>query len=242
VEVHNMVGAFAFAIGDNTSARAAWDHALTIDPNNTDALAGIAALLTAAKKAPEARSILEARLAKQPEHEGLLLLAGKVRLAAGDPKGAETALRHLIEISPQNLQAYALLGQMFVLQKRISDAKQEYLAVLNQRPRSVPAFTMMGLLSEAENNIPKAVEWYQKALQIDWRPASVAENNLAWIYAQQGSNLDVAVQLAESATAAMPTQADFYDTLGWVYYKKQVTTLAIRSLKRAVDLDASNPV
>ena len=68
------------------------------------------------------------------------------------------------------------------------------------------------------------------------------ENNLAWLYAQQGSNLDIAAQLAESATAAMPTQAEFYDTLGWVYYKKQLATLAIRSLQRAVGLDASNPV
>ena len=101
---------------------------------------------------------------------------------------------------------------------------------------------MMGLLSEAENDIPKAMEWYQKAVQIDWRAASVAENNLAWLYAQQNRNLDVAVQLAESATAALPTQAEFYDTLGWVYYKKQVSTLAIRSLKRAVDLDPNNPV
>jgi Tfp pilus assembly protein PilF len=86
------------------------------------------------------------------------------------------------------------------------------------------------------------MEWYQKAVQIDWRAASVAENNLAWLYASKDMNLDVAAQLAESATAAMPTQAEFYDTLGWVYYKKQVSTLAIRSLKRAVDLDARNPV
>src|SRR5215831_8356154 len=101
---------------------------------------------------------------------------------------------------------------------------------------------MMGLLSEAERNTPKAIEWYSKAVQTDWRAAAVAENNLAWIYAKQGSNLDVAVQLAESATAALPTQPEFYDTLGWVYYKKQVSTLAIRALRRAVDLDGNNPV
>jgi Flp pilus assembly protein TadD len=40
----------------------------------------------------------------------------------------------------------------------------------------------------------------------------------------------------------MPTQPEFYDTLGWVYYKKQVSTLAIRALKRAVELDAKNPL
>ena len=89
-------------------------------------------------------------------------------------------MKHAIEIAPQDLQAYGLLGQILVGQKRIPEAKQEYAAVLKQRPRSVPAHTMMGLLSEAENDVPKAIEWYQKAVQIEWRAAAVAANNLAW--------------------------------------------------------------
>ena len=109
-----MVGSLALATNDNAGARAAWQRALAIDPDNIDALAGMAALLTAAKKPHEARAFIEARLAKQPDRQGLLLLAGKVRLAAGDLKAAETALKHLVEIAPQDLQGYALLGQMFV--------------------------------------------------------------------------------------------------------------------------------
>jgi tetratricopeptide (TPR) repeat protein len=240
--VHNMVGTLALAANDNVGARAAWQRALALDPDNIDALAGMAALLTAAKKPQEARALIEARLAKQPDRQGLLLLAGKVRLAAGDLKSAETALKHAIEIAPQDLQAYGLLGQILVGQKRIPEAKQEYAAVLKQRPRSVPAHTMMGLLSEAENDVPKAIEWYQKAVQIEWRAAAVAANNLAWIYASHETNMDLAIQLAESATAAMPAQPEFQDTLGWVYYKKQISTMAIRALKRAVDLDPRNPV
>ena len=174
VEVQNAVGALALATNNNASARVAWERALSIDPNNVDALSGLAALSMAAKRPSEARSLVEGRLAKRPDDEGLLLLAVKVRIATHDAKGAEAALRHLVEIAPQNLQAYALLGQMFVAQKRIADAKTEYLTVIQQRPGSVPAFTMMGLLAEAENNVPQAVDWYQKAVQIDWRSSSVA--------------------------------------------------------------------
>ena len=240
--VHDAVGSLALATKDYAGARAAWGRALTIDPDNIDALGGMAAIMTAAKKPHEARALIEARLAKQPDRQGLLLLAGKVRLAAGDLKGAETALKRAIEIAPQDLQAYGLLGQILVGQKRIAEAKQEYAAVLKQRPRSVPAHTMMGLLSEAENDIPKAIEWYQKAVQIEWRAAAVAANNLAWLYASQETNMDLAIQLAESATAAMPSQPEFHDTLGWVYYKKQISTMAIRALRRAVEMDPKNPV
>ena len=241
-QVHDMVGTLALATNDVKGARAAWERALAIDPGNIDALGGIAALYSAAKKPAEASALIEARLAKQPERPGLLLLAGKVRMASGDLKGAEAALKHLVEVDPQNLQGYAFLGQIFVGQKRIADAKAEYTAVIRQRPRSVPAYTMMGLLCEAENDVPGAIAWYQKAVQIEWRAAAVAANNLAWLYTTQDTNLDIALQLAESATGAMPSQAEFFDTLGWIYYKKQVSTMAIRTLKRAVDLDASNPV
>src|SRR6185369_4145262 len=134
-QVHNMVGTLALAAHDNAGARAAWQRALALDPDNIDALAGMAALLTVAKKPQEARALVEARLQTQPDRQPLLLLAGKVRLAAGDLKGAETALKRAIEIAPQDLQPYALLGQIFVGQKRIGDAKLEYAAVLKQRPR-----------------------------------------------------------------------------------------------------------
>jgi Tfp pilus assembly protein PilF len=240
-QVHDMVGTLALATNDTASARMAWDRALAIDPENVDALGGIAALDTAAKKPAQARAFIEARLAKQPDRPGLLLLAAKVRMATGDTAGTEAALKKLLEVDPQNLQAYGFLGQIYVKQKRIADAKREYAAVIRQRPRSVPAHTMLGLLAEAENDIPRAIEWYQKAVQLDWR-AAVASNNLAWIYATRDTNLDIALQLAESASGATPTQAEFFDTLGWIYYKKQVSTMAIRTLKRAVDLDASNPV
>ena len=47
----------------------------------------------------------------------------------------------------------------------------------------------MGLLSEAEQDIPGAIEWYQKAVQMEWREAAVASNNLAWLYASRDTNL-----------------------------------------------------
>jgi tetratricopeptide (TPR) repeat protein len=239
--VLNMVGNLALAKRDGAGARRAWEQTLAIEPDNIDALGGIAALLTVARKPGEGRRLVEARLAKNAQNPSLLLLAAKVRLASGDPKASEAALKQLVQIDPQNLQGYAMLGQMFVSQKRIGDARREYTAVIAQRPQSVPAHTMLGLLCEAEHDIPGAIQWYQKALQIDLK-AAVASNNLAWIYVTQDRNLDVALQLAEAATATMQSQPEFFDTLGWIYYKKQLSSFAIRALKRAVELDPSNPV
>ena len=48
----------------------------------------------------------------------------------------------------------------------------------------------------------------------------VAANNLAWMYAESGENLDRALQLAQAATRRLPKSPAVQDTLGWVYYEK----------------------
>ena len=48
----------------------------------------------------------------------------------------------------------------------------------------------------------------------------VAANNLAWMFAETGENLDMALQLAQAATRRVPEQPEIQDTLGWIYYKK----------------------
>jgi tetratricopeptide (TPR) repeat protein len=68
-----------------------------------------------------------------------------------------------------------------------------------------------------------------------WWPS----NNLAWIYAEAGENLDTALQLAQSAVAGVPNSPELQDTLGWVYYKKKQPLLAIPVLQQAVDKSPS---
>ena len=40
----------------------------------------------------------------------------------------------------------------------------------------------------------------------------------------------------------MPNQHEIDDTLGWIYYKKGLTTLAIGSFQASVEKDAKNPL
>jgi len=78
-------------------------------------------------------------------------------------------------------------------------------------------------------------------MQID-RRAAVAANNLAWIYAEQGQNLGVALELAQLAKSELPRVAEVNDTLGFVYLKRDVPSLAIQPLRDAVAAEPNNPV
>ena len=68
----------------------------------------------------------------------------------------------------------------------------------------------------------------------------MAANNLAWIYVEEGGNLDLALQLAQTAKAQLPNRPEVNDTLGWIYQKKGLSTTALPFLQDAVQQAPSN--
>jgi tetratricopeptide (TPR) repeat protein len=93
------------------------------------------------------------------------------------------------------------------------------------------------MLEYGRQNYDAAVDNYRKALEIDQK-AAIAANNLAWLYGVDGKgNPDEAVRLAQGVVQQNPNVAGFVDTLGWVYYKKNLYAAAYEQLQKAVALD-----
>jgi Flp pilus assembly protein TadD len=92
---------------------------------------------------------------------------------------------------------------------------------------------MLGILLEAQRQPAEARKAYERVLDLDAR-APVAANNLAYMYAEEGANLDVALNLAQTAKSGRPDDPDVNDTLGWVFYKRNLPALAREPLEQAV--------
>ena len=54
-------------------------------------------------------------------------------------------------------------------------------------------------------------------------------------------NLDVALQLAQTAKAQLPTRHEVDDTLGYIYYKKGLSSMAIEALSASTSRQPDNP-
>jgi predicted Zn-dependent protease len=65
------------------------------------------------------------------------------------------------------------------------------------------------------------------------RHAAVAANNLAWIYAERGLNLDTALELARTARDELPESPEVADTLGFIYLQKNLPEMAIPLLRES---------
>jgi Flp pilus assembly protein TadD len=67
-----------------------------------------------------------------------------------------------------------------------------------------------------------------------------ARNDLAWILAERGAELDFALALAEEARRRDESAATL-DTLGWVHLKRGEADKAVAVLEKAVELKPDDP-
>ena len=226
--------------GNSARARGVFDQVLATDPASIDALSGLTALDLQAKNPAAARARLDARLQAGPGDPRLLMLAARVSIVLGDVAATERGLRRVIEIDPAQLDAYALLGQLYASRGRIDEARAEFETIAKRRPAvAVAAQTVIGVLLQMQNRQADAQARYERVLAMDPR-AAVAANNLAWLYAEGGGNLDVALGLAQTAKEQLRNDPQVANTLGWVYYKKGLASLAVTHLRESVDRSPAN--
>ena len=238
--VWSQLGALRVMQRDLKGARAAFDRALALQPGQHQAVQGLTLLDLAERKPDAARARVEALAAKAPQDLSYQQTAAKVYIAQRDFPKAESTLRAIVARDSANLEAYGLLGQVYLMQNKTDQALKEYETLSRQQPNAVGPHTVVAMLLQSMNRMDEAQQRYERVIQLD-RQAPVAANNLAWMYAERGGNLDIALQLAQTARRNLPNQPAVADTLGWVYYKKQQYDLAIRELEDAVEKDPENP-
>jgi len=236
-----IAGTLALAKKDFPTARRSYDKALSLDPVNIEAISGLTSLDVAQKSLPQARARIDGALAKAPANVDLLLLSGRLFATSGDLSSAEASFRKVIDTNPAVLQAYGLLASLYVQQKKLDLALAECDKLSERRPNAIGPRTMAAMILEGQGKVSDARKRYEQILQID-STAAVAANNLAYIYAQQGSNLDVALQLAQTAKQKLPDQPEVNDTLGYIYLKKDMASMAMPPLEASVLKDPNNPL
>jgi len=239
VGVFELLGNAQLADGQIDAARVSYTKAAQGSPNSVQALTGLIRTDLAAGHKADAVGRLESAL-KAQHTAPLLLLGARTYAAVGDSAKAEEMLTQAIEVEPTRLQTYALLGALYVGEKRLNEARDQFQKAVDRNPTSVVANTVLGMVFGLQNNLPEAEKHYKTALAADAH-SPVAANNLAWLYASSNRNLDEALQLAQTAQQVMPDDPDVNDTLGWIFYLKKMTDPAIQHLQLSADNGKNNP-
>jgi len=238
-DAHVLMGHVQLAQTDLAGARRSYERALELNPKSMEALAALVQLDANAKQLDRAKRRVDEALGKNPNNPPLLLLAARTYATNGDNARAETLLRKAIGVDPSYMPAYGILGQLYLQQGKLDQARAEFQTMADKRPDDVAAATMIGMLLEGQGKKEEAKRTYSGIYERNPK-AAVAANNLAYLLAEDGADLDRALNLAQTAKAQMPDDATVSDTLGWVYYKKNLASLAIEQLEFSVTKDPSH--
>src|SRR5262249_5112278 len=93
---------------------------------------------------------------------------------------------------------------------------------------------------EQKGDVSNAIAEYKRTIALDPKNPA-AYNNLAWLYAVQGKNLDEALTMSQKAKELRPNDSSILDTLGFVHYQRGEYQKAEPVLKKAAELAAKNP-
>jgi tetratricopeptide (TPR) repeat protein len=247
-EPHTNLATLHLLRGDAGSAEREAERALELAPASQLAISTAVTVYLQQKNFQAAHTKLDGLLSAQASSPVLLDLKAKVFAAEGDLASTEKTLRRIIEVDPGYLPAYFELSAFYQNQNQIDRAIAELQELIKRRPdrpqQMAQALVLAGMLEEARGRVDEAVKSYEKSLSYDTRSAAaaIAYNNLAWLYADKGKgNLDKAADYARSAISITP-EASFYDTLGYVFYKKQLHGVAVEQFSKAIEKRPMNAI
>ena len=172
-----------------------------------------------------------------PDRFGTRLAFADTLIAAGEYAAAAAQFQMLIDrLSRGDQKSSALYLQMGEAKLSAGDMRGPLAAFQTARqlaPSDVRPVLDLALLYDRTEHSEEARKEYEIVIQIQPENAT-ALNNLAYLEAEEGVDLDRALAYAQRAHQKLPGSLDVEDTLALVYIRKNLTYDGIRMLRDLV--------
>ena len=146
----------------------------------------------------------------------------------------------LAQANPDSEFDHLKLGDSYLQKGDTQQAVSEFAAAKKPAPGDLQANAMLALGLQQAGKNADAESAYRATLAIQ-PDDPLVKNNLAYLLAEKGGNLDEALRLAQDATRLQPASAPLADTLAYVYIKKNLPDSAIQILSNASRKDPNHP-
>ena len=240
VEAHYARGRLAMVEGNTEQAQAAFEAADKISPNDPRVLSSFLLVDAVDGDVSHSAKKVSDAIEANPDSAELWRVKGLVSLRQREIPQAEEAFKKSIQIDPSGVDNYAQLARIYAASNRLDRAIEQYESAAKAQPTNGTIHHFLGVLYEMTGKSDSAQMNYEKALELNSDLAET-KNNLAYMIAgQEDGDLDLALRLAQEAKAAMPDSPSAADTLGWVLYKRGVSSAAIGYLTEAVSIMPAN--
>ncbi len=209
-------------------------------PPDPRGLIGMVEVAAAQGQFNEALKLLELARAKSPDRPDLTLAAANVAVRAEKYDFAIREYKNLVGKFPDRFDLYLRLGETYRRSGQIEAAIASFDKARALAPNDPAPHLQAALLLEGLGQREKARPIYEQILKIE-PDNPIALNNLAYLLAETGANLDQALTMAQRAKQKMPQEDNVADTLGWIYIKKNLSDNAVQIFRELVRKNPSHP-
>jgi uncharacterized protein HemY len=157
-------------------------------------------------------------------------------LRSGNLAAARQACEAAKAADPQFLPADLSLGEIDIREGRNVAARQRLDAIVSANPTNITALLLSAQADDQAGDTAAAIARFRTINSLD-SSNPTALNNLAYMLAPNAP--DEALTYAQKAAEMVPDSPDVQDTLGWIYYRKGLFTMAVRYLQTAVDKEST---
>ena len=188
----------------------------------------------------KAIKMCDAALALHPDNPVTLYVKSKALIEKKDFTQAIIQLKKTVEIEPDFISPHHDLAKLYLIMGKTDNSIEEYKKLALLDPENALIHLSTGNIYSRQGKIESALEEYKQVIAL--APDSpIGYNELAYHYAESGTNLDEGLEYALKAAELAPKDAAILDTLGWVYFKRGNFNKASGSLKTAVATRPNSP-
>lgn len=193
---------------------------------NLRPLFGLVQALTAQKRAADAEALLRADL-KLTDRPQVRYLLAEVLSGTGRGAEAEPLLAQADAAGAGWTRPALLLAELQMRRQSPKEAVITLQRLLAAQPDQPAALLLLARAQESAGDYAAAQQAYREAIKRspDHAPA---KNNLAYLIADHGGDLEEALRLANEASRKAPQSPNFADTVGYVYLKMKRTDAAVQ--------------
>ncbi len=202
------------------------------DPNDTEAMLGLARNLRYIGAAGEAVSVMKKGVSRHPDRVDLRAELGTAQLASGLASDAVKTLAEVTEAAPDDWRSLSALGIAYDLLERYPESRASYEAALAVSPNNSFVLNNMALSLALSGDLEDGIAILEQAAALP-RPRVQVRQNLALLYAMKG-NIDTAERLLDQGISEEVAQHNL------TFYRQLHSRLANRVGKtRRVDAKAA---
>jgi tetratricopeptide (TPR) repeat protein len=231
-------------VENSVEAEAAFKKVLAIDPDNEDAITGLASVYSDRGDTRTASGLLEQLTKKNPSARAYSILASDYE-SMHEYSLAADAYKKAIDLDPTRAELKAALAQDQALAGRYDQALKTYQEIADANPQDAQPYLGMAQIYREQKNLLLAHQMIDKAKDLDPDNLDIRYNEIRLLEAE-GKNAEAIDKLRElldstahrsSGDADRTVRARMLEELGVLYRQSEQYEQAAEAFRQIAELD-----